>query len=36
LDGAIGLEAGATIHDLRSAIDGHLRANATLMGVYER
>ena len=36
LDGSIDLEPGATIDDLRSAIDGHIRATATLMGVYER
>ncbi len=34
--GPIDLEPGATIDDLRSAIDGHIRATATLMGVYER
>jgi Raf kinase inhibitor-like YbhB/YbcL family protein len=36
LDGSIDLEPGTTIDDLRSAIDGHIRATATLMGVYER
>ncbi len=36
LDRSIGLEPGATIDDLRSAIDGHVRALATLMAVYER
>jgi Raf kinase inhibitor-like YbhB/YbcL family protein len=36
LDGSVGLEPGATIDDLRSAIDGHIRANATLMGIYQR
>jgi Raf kinase inhibitor-like YbhB/YbcL family protein len=30
------LEPGATIDDLRSAIDGNVRATATLTGVYER
>jgi phosphatidylethanolamine-binding protein (PEBP) family uncharacterized protein len=36
LDGSVGLEPGATIDDLRSAIDGHIRATATLMGIYQR
>jgi Raf kinase inhibitor-like YbhB/YbcL family protein len=27
---------GSTIEQLRSAIDGHVRATATLMGTYER
>jgi Raf kinase inhibitor-like YbhB/YbcL family protein len=36
LDQALGLEPGATIADLRSALDGHIRATATLMGIYER
>ncbi len=36
LDASVDLEPGATIDDLRSAIDGHIRATATLMGVYER
>jgi Raf kinase inhibitor-like YbhB/YbcL family protein len=30
------LEPGATIDDLRSAIDGNIRATATLTGIYER
>lgn len=33
---SIDLEPGATIDDLRSAIDGGIRASATLMGIYER
>jgi Raf kinase inhibitor-like YbhB/YbcL family protein len=36
LDQSLDLEPGATIADLRSAIDGHIRATATLTGVYER
>jgi Raf kinase inhibitor-like YbhB/YbcL family protein len=36
LDQPIDLEAGSTIDALRSAIDGHIRATATLMGTYER
>jgi Raf kinase inhibitor-like YbhB/YbcL family protein len=36
LDRPIDLEPGATITDLRSAIDGRIRAYATLMGIYER
>jgi Raf kinase inhibitor-like YbhB/YbcL family protein len=36
LDGSVDLQPEATIDDLRSAIDGHIRATATLMGVYER
>lgn len=36
VDGPIDVEAGATIDDLRSAIDGHVRALATLSGLYER
>jgi Raf kinase inhibitor-like YbhB/YbcL family protein len=36
LDASVDLEPGATIDDLRSAIDGHVRVTATLMGVYER
>jgi Raf kinase inhibitor-like YbhB/YbcL family protein len=36
LDQAIDLEPGSTIEALRAAIDGHVRANATLMGTYER
>ena len=36
LDGSVGLDPGATIDDLRSAIDGHIRATATLMGIYQR
>jgi len=36
LDGPVDLEPGATIDDLRSAIDGHVRATATLMGIYQR
>jgi hypothetical protein len=36
LDSSIDLEAGSTIEELRSAIDGHIRATATLMGTYER
>lgn len=36
LDQPLDLEPGATIEELRSAIDGHVRATATLMGNYER
>jgi Raf kinase inhibitor-like YbhB/YbcL family protein len=36
LDRPIDLEPGSTIDELRSAIDGHVRATATLMGTYER
>ena len=36
LDQSIDLEPGSTIEQLRSAIDGHVRATATLMGTYER
>jgi len=36
LDQSIELEPGSTIEQLRSAIDGHVRATATLMGTYER
>jgi Raf kinase inhibitor-like YbhB/YbcL family protein len=36
LDQSIELEPGSTIVQLRSAIDGHVRATATLMGTYER
>jgi Raf kinase inhibitor-like YbhB/YbcL family protein len=36
LDQPVNLESGATIADLRSAIEGHVRARATLTGVYER
>ena len=36
LDQSLDLEPGATIADLRSAIEGHTRAMATLIGVYER
>lgn len=36
VDQPIDLEPGATIVDLRSAIDNHVRATATLMGIYER
>jgi Raf kinase inhibitor-like YbhB/YbcL family protein len=36
LDQSIELESGSTIEELRSAIDGHVRATATLMGTYER
>jgi Raf kinase inhibitor-like YbhB/YbcL family protein len=36
LDQSIELESGSTIAELRSAIDGHVRATATLMGTYER
>jgi Raf kinase inhibitor-like YbhB/YbcL family protein len=32
----VDLEPGATIEDLRSAIDGKVRATATLTGLYER
>ena len=36
LDRSIDLEPGSTIEELRSAIDGRVRATATLMGNYER
>jgi Raf kinase inhibitor-like YbhB/YbcL family protein len=36
LDQANDLEPGSTIEELRAAIDGHVRADATLMGTYER
>jgi Raf kinase inhibitor-like YbhB/YbcL family protein len=36
LDRSIELEPGATIADVRTAINGHVRANATLTGIYER
>jgi Raf kinase inhibitor-like YbhB/YbcL family protein len=36
LDQSIDPEPGSTIEQLRSAIDGHVRATATLMGTYER
>ena len=36
LDQSIELEPGSTIEQLRSALDGHVRATATLMGTYER
>jgi Raf kinase inhibitor-like YbhB/YbcL family protein len=36
LDSSIELEPGSTVEELRAAIDGHVRANATLMGTYER
>jgi Raf kinase inhibitor-like YbhB/YbcL family protein len=36
LDQSLDLEPGATIEELRSAIDGRVRATATLMGTYER
>jgi phosphatidylethanolamine-binding protein (PEBP) family uncharacterized protein len=36
LDQPIDLETGSTIEELRAAIDGHVRATATLMGTYER
>jgi Raf kinase inhibitor-like YbhB/YbcL family protein len=36
LDQSIDLEPGSTIEQLRSAIDSHVRATATLMGTYER
>jgi Raf kinase inhibitor-like YbhB/YbcL family protein len=36
LDQSIELEPGSTIEQLRSAIDSHVRATATLMGTYER
>jgi Raf kinase inhibitor-like YbhB/YbcL family protein len=32
----VDLEPGATIDDLRSAIDSRIRATATLTGIYER
>ena len=36
LDQPLDLEPGAMIEQLRSAIDDHVRATATLMGTYER
>ncbi|HMF82746.1 MAG TPA: YbhB/YbcL family Raf kinase inhibitor-like protein [Acidimicrobiia bacterium] len=36
LDESLDLAPGSAIEDLRSAIDGHVRATATLMGTYER
>ena len=36
LDQSIDLEPGTKIEELRSAIDGRVRATATLMGTYER
>jgi Raf kinase inhibitor-like YbhB/YbcL family protein len=36
LDRPTDLDPGATIADLRSTIDGHIRATATLIGTYER
>jgi Raf kinase inhibitor-like YbhB/YbcL family protein len=36
VDEPLTLEPGASIEDLRAAIDGHVRATATLMGTYER
>ena len=36
LDQSLDLGPGATIEELRSAIDGRVRATATLMGTYER
>jgi len=36
LDRSTDLETDATIADLRSAIEGRIRATATLMGIYER
>ena len=36
LDRPLDLHPGATIDDLRAAIDGRVRATATLMGTYER
>jgi Raf kinase inhibitor-like YbhB/YbcL family protein len=36
LDEPLDLEPGGTIEELRSAIDGHVRATATLMGTHER
>jgi len=36
LDQSIDLAPGSTIEELRSAIDGRVRAMATLMGTYER
>src|SRR5215218_4669686 len=35
LTGPVDLEPGATIDDLRSTIDGNIRATATLTGTYE-
>jgi Raf kinase inhibitor-like YbhB/YbcL family protein len=36
LDRPTDLDPAATIADLRSTIDGHIRATATLTGTYER
>jgi Raf kinase inhibitor-like YbhB/YbcL family protein len=36
LDRPTDLDAGASTADLRSTIDGNIRASATLMGIYER
>ena len=36
LGGAIDLAPGSAIEELRAAIDGRIRATATLMGTYER
>lgn len=36
LDQSIDLAPGSTIDDLRSVVDGHTRALATLTGTYER
>ena len=36
VDEPIELEPGASMSDLRSLIEGHVRATATLTGVYER
>jgi Raf kinase inhibitor-like YbhB/YbcL family protein len=36
LDASLDLAPGSAIEELRSAIDGRIRATATLMGTYER
>jgi Raf kinase inhibitor-like YbhB/YbcL family protein len=36
LDAAVGLAAGASRHDLDRALQGHVLAEATLMGTYQR
>jgi Raf kinase inhibitor-like YbhB/YbcL family protein len=36
LDQSLDLAPGSSIDELRSAIEGHIRATATLMGTYER
>jgi Raf kinase inhibitor-like YbhB/YbcL family protein len=36
VDTPLELDPGATIEQLRSSIEGHVRATATLMGTYER